>query len=212
MTSFYEHFLHCCRFIPFTREKTIEGQKKELKKGDKSAGDVVAEINELHRKWFPRIQTIVRSINQNFGEFMRSMDCAGEIELVHPNEREYDKYGIEIRVKYRANEKLRALDRFVQSGGERAVAIAVYSLSLQHLSQVPFRCVDEINQGMDPNNERRVFDMLVRNVAQPGQAQFFYVTPKLQEMLPYNEHVTCITVFNGPYTNYNDFFEDEYDE
>lgn len=94
-------------------------------------------------------------------------------------QRDYDSYGIEIRVKYRSHEKLRALDRFVQSGGERAVAIAVYSLSLQQLTHVPFRCVDEINQGMDPDNERKIFDMLVQHVAQEGQSQFFYVTPKV---------------------------------
>lgn len=41
------------------------------------------------------------------------------------------------------------------------------------------RCVDEINQGMDPDNERKIFDMLVRHVAQSGQSQFFYVTPKV---------------------------------
>lgn len=61
---------------------------------------------------------------------------------------------------------------------------------------------------MDPNNERRVFEMLVNNVAKPGKSQFFYVTPKLQTNLPYNEYVNCITIFNGPYTNHNDFFED----
>lgn len=188
--------------------KTIESLKKDLKKNDKSSTEVQREIDTLHRQWFPQIKRIVKSINHNFGRFMQSMSCAGEVDLVFPSDRDYDQYGIEIRVKYRATEKLRALDRFVQSGGERAVAIAVYSLSLQHLSQVPFRCVDEINQGMDPNNERRVFEMLVNNVAQPGQSQFFYVTPKLQEMLPHNEHVTCLTVFNGPFTNHNDFFED----
>lgn len=74
---------------------------------------------------------------------------------------------------------MQPLDRFVQSGGERAVAIAVYSLSLQQLTQVPFRCVDEINQGMDPDNERKIFDMLVAHVAQERQSQFFYVTPKV---------------------------------
>lgn len=42
-----------------------------------------------------------------------------------------------------------------------------------------FRCVDEINQGMDPDNERKIFDMLVRHVAKQGQSQFFYVTPKV---------------------------------
>lgn len=181
--------------------------KKDLKKVNKTSTDIEIEINDLHNKWFPQIQRIEQSINRNFSSFMESMSCAGEVALVYPSERDYDQYGIEIRVKYRANEKLQKLDRFIQSGGERAVAISVYSLSLQHLSQVPFRCVDEINQGMDPNNERRVFDMLVNNVAQPGQSQFFYVTPKLQEKLPYNDHVTCLTVFNGPYTNHNDFFE-----
>lgn len=85
----------------------------------------------------------------------------------------------------------------LRAGGERAVAIAVYSLSLQHLSQVPFRCVDEINQGMDQRNECRIFEMLVNHVAKPRQSQFFYVTPKLQPNLPYNDYVTCITVFNG---------------
>lgn len=41
------------------------------------------------------------------------------------------------------------------------------------------RCVDEINQGMDPTNERRIFDMLVKETAQPGKSQFFFVTPKV---------------------------------
>lgn len=180
----------------------------ELEKKNQSSNDLQNEVTSLHNKWLPKIQNIVKSINCNFSNFMHSMNCAGEVELVYPNDRDYERYGIEIRVKYRSSEKLRALDRFVQSGGERAVAIAVYSLSLQHLSQVPFRCVDEINQGMDPNNERRVFEMLVNHVAQPGQSQFFYVTPKLQTNLPFNEYVTCITVFNGPYTNHNDFFEE----
>lgn len=182
--------------------------KKDLHEQNKSTGELELEINRVHRKWFPKVQGIVKSINENFSSFMESMNCAGEVELIFPSDRDYEQYGIEIRVKYRSNEKMRALDRFVQSGGERAVAIAIYSLSLQHLSQVPFRCVDEINQGMDPNNERRVFEMLVNNVAKPGQSQFFYVTPKLQTDLPYNEYVTCISVFNGPHSNENDFFEE----
>jgi len=42
-------------------------------------------------------------------------------------------------VKYRAKEDLQPLSRTRQSGGERAVAIAVYSLALQRLTNVPFR-------------------------------------------------------------------------
>lgn len=205
----------------------IERLRKEVDEANTASGDVEREMNDLHRKWFPRIQKMVESINVMFGKFMKSMNCAGEIELKYPSEHDYEQYGIEIRVKYRNNGNLCKLDRFVQSGeftsklcgilflvnnvfvrcfcfvcgiflgGERAVAIAVYSLSLQHLSQVPFRCVDEINQGMDQSNERRIFKMLVNNVAKLGQSQFFYVTPKLQTSLRYNEHVNCLTVFNG---------------
>lgn len=61
--------------------------------------------------------------------------------MLHHLQRDYADYGIFIRVKYRNDEQLQGLDRFVQSGGERAVAIAAYTLSLQHMSNVPFRYV-----------------------------------------------------------------------
>lgn len=70
----------------------------------------------------------------------------------------------------------------MQSGGERAVAIAVYSLSLQHITNVPFRCVDEINQGMDPRNERKIFEMLVEETSKSGRSQYFFVTPKVSNI------------------------------
>lgn len=119
-------------------------------------------------------------------------------------QRDYKSYGIEIRVKYRANEPLQPLDRFVQSGGERAVAIAVYSLSLQQLTHVPFRCVDEINQGMDKDNELKIFDMLVKHVAQEGQSQFFYVTPKVSddEMQCFDFAHTQILMYDSIYSFY----------
>lgn len=82
---------------------------------------------------------MVNSINENFTEFFRKMGFVGEIELIQKEERDYADYGIQIRVQYRDNEKLQVLNRHVQSGGERAVAIAVYTLSLQHLTHVPFR-------------------------------------------------------------------------
>jgi chromosome segregation ATPase len=57
------------------------------------------------------------------------------------------KYGVEIMVKFRATEKLRRLTAQVQSGGERSVSTMLYLMALQELCPVPFRCVDEINQG-----------------------------------------------------------------
>ena len=45
------------------------------------------------------------------------------------------------------------------------MATALYMLALQELTTVPFRCVDEINQGMDATNERRVFQLLVCTIS-----------------------------------------------
>ncbi|CAF87758.1 unnamed protein product, partial [Tetraodon nigroviridis] len=75
---------------------------------------------------------------------------------------DYDKYGIRIRVKFHSNTHLHELTPYHQSGGERTASTMLYLMSLQELNRCPFRVVDEINQGMDPTNERRVFDIVVR--------------------------------------------------
>lgn len=59
---------------------------------------------------------------------------------------DYEKYGIQIKVKFRASEPLKELNPYHQSGGERSVATVLYMMALQELTRVPFRCVDEINQ------------------------------------------------------------------
>jgi hypothetical protein len=47
----------------------------------------------------------------------------------------------------RTDTEFRELSKGAQSGGEKSVTTAVYMMALQELTQVPFRCVDEINQG-----------------------------------------------------------------
>ena len=57
------------------------------------------------------------------------------------------------------------LDSQRQSGGERAVSTVFYLMSLQSLTRSPFRVVDEINQGMDPRNERLVHSRMVASAS-----------------------------------------------
>lgn len=59
-------------------------------------------------------------------------------------------------IHHSENEPLSVLDSHRQSGGERAVSTIFYLMALQSLARAPFRLVDEINQGMDPRNERYV--------------------------------------------------------
>ena len=64
-------------------------------------------------------------------------------------------------INNRESEPLTTLDSHRQSGGERAVSTIFYLMSLQTLTRSPFRVVDEINQGMDPRNERLVHKRMV---------------------------------------------------
>lgn len=161
------------------QQKEIESLNAKILNGASSSEQLEIDITNLHEIWYPEIMNVVDTINKKFGSFMNKMGFVGEVEIVRKAERDYNEYGIQIRVQYRDNEKLQALNRHVQSGGERAVAIAVYTLSLQHITNVPFRCVDEINQGMDPKNERKIFQMLVDITCQEGQSQYFFITPKV---------------------------------
>lgn len=124
--------------------------------------------------------------------------------------RDFKEWGIEIRVKFREKSKLQVLSAQVHSGGERSVSTIMYLMALQELMVSPFRCVDEINQGLDERNERLVFKRIVANSTKaPGKkaltkhsGQYFLITPKLLPNLTdmEEEGTTALIIYNGPYS------------
>ena len=68
---------------------------------------------------------------------------------------------------------------------------------VQDVTVCPFRVVDEINQGMDPVNERKVFMQLVESACKPGTPQCFLLTPKLLPALPFTPQVQVLQIWNG---------------
>jgi hypothetical protein len=94
-------------------------------------------------------------------------------------------------------------------------------MALQQRAKAPFRVVDEINQGMDPRNERMVHQRLVEVSCQPGTPQYvsypfndtlmhtcnhysyilliryFLITPKLLPNLTYHSMMKVLCIFNG---------------
>ena len=116
-----------------------------------------------------------------------------------------------VRVEFRAGAGLNPLSPDYQSGGERAVSTMLLLLAMQHVAPLPFRILDEINQGMDIKNERSVMEELLDAVAvmegggtggSVAQAvrgrQLFIVSPKLMpDMVHHPMMRTCI-VMNGP--------------
>ena len=68
----------------------------------------------------------------------------------------------------------------------------------QNVTVCPFRVVDEINQGMDQANERRVFTQLSEAACEPGTPQCFLLTPKLLPQLSFTPQCTVLQILNGP--------------
>jgi structural maintenance of chromosomes protein 5 len=77
------------------------------------------------------------------------------------------------------------------------VSTIMFLLSLQVITQTPFRVVDEINQGMDQTNERKVFQAMVDASKKKSTAQCLLMTPKLLPQLDYGDCVNVLGIQNA---------------
>lgn len=84
---------------------------------------------------------------------MSKLGNAGSVVLERSSDpANFKGYGISIMVRFTSNHRsktseMQRLSATMHSGGEKSVTTALYMMALQELTQVPFRCVDEINQG-----------------------------------------------------------------
>ncbi|KAI9282248.1 hypothetical protein BY458DRAFT_429086 [Sporodiniella umbellata] len=178
------------------RVAQIEKLNRKIEKDKAGMEKLESKITQLRERWEPRIDQLVRSISENFTNAFESIiGCTGEVGI--DKQEDFDKWGIQILVKFRDTEKLQILTSQRQSGGERSVATSLYLMSLQNLAKSPFRVVDEINQGMDPRNERMIHKRIVEGASRSGTSQYFLITPKLLPDLHYNEQVRVLCIHNG---------------
>lgn len=181
------------------RQRKIEQLEGEIENFDAVLAKKQARIAELKDRWLPEVKKKVHEININFAQFFQEIGCVGEVKLDTSENDAFEKFGIDIWVSYRKTEDPRKLDARVQSGGERSVATMLYLIAIQQLSDCPFRLVDEINQGMDPQNERMIFDQVTNQASKANTPQYFLITPKLLPDLKFTPAVTMLCVFNGPF-------------
>ncbi|CAK7206660.1 Structural maintenance of chromosomes protein 5 [Sporothrix eucalyptigena] len=184
------------------RGDQIDAIRSSLASRTSGFDDMSAKIADLRGRWEPRLDELIGRINDAFSYNFEQINCAGEIS-VHKDE-DFDKWAIDIRVKFRENEELQKLDQHRQSGGERAVSTIFYLMSLQAMAQAPFRVVDEINQGMDPRNERMMHERMVEIACHEHTSQYFLITPKLLPNLRYDKNMTVLCIASGPYVPNNE--------
>jgi chromosome segregation ATPase len=72
-------------------------------------------------------------------------------------------------------------------------------MALQDMARSPFRVVDEINQGMDPRNERMVHERMVDIACRERTSQYFLITPKLLSDLKFHPKMKIHCIASGEY-------------
>lgn len=180
---------------------SIRELSERIKETGKRVEEFRRKIEAIRPVWRERIDEMIAKINEKFQIFMSKLNNGGRVELGIPsNPFDFDAYFLVILVKFRAGEQLQRLTGQRQSGGEKSVSTILYLMSLQELTRSPFRVVDEINQGMDVINERKVHALMVETATtlHGRNAQYFLITPKLLTGLEYNEKMHILCIYNGP--------------
>ena len=133
-------------------KETLEKARAEVAEIEQELKKKTSELEQMRRSWISGVNRMVEQVGDRFSAMMAKLGYAGSIQLNEGQDNEpldLKNYGIKILVKFRDDEEFNELSRGTQSGGEKSVTTAVYMMALQGLTQVPFRCVDEINQGKD---------------------------------------------------------------
>ncbi|KAF6838900.1 structural maintenance of chromosomes 5 smc5 [Colletotrichum plurivorum] len=177
------------------RAQEIERLRQKMETSTNKLEHLNRQIARIREKWEPKLDELVSKINDAFSYNFEQINCAGEVR-VHKDE-DFDQWALDIMVKFRENETLQQLDQHRQSGGERAVSTIFFLMALQSMAQSPFRVVDEINQGMDPRNERMVHERMVEIACREHTSQYFLITPKLLTGLRYDPRMRVLCIASG---------------
>ena len=185
------------------RACSVQELEERIYAAEKKIATLTTKMDDVGDLWRGEIDKMIQVISAKFERFFAKIGSAGKIDLGIPSQdsRDFSAYTLNIWVKFREAEELQRLTGQRQSGGEKSVSTILYLLSLQELSRAPFRVVDEINQGMDVTNERKVHALIVDTATATTQgkhAQYFLITPKLLTGLQYHEKMHILCIFNGP--------------
>lgn len=68
------------------RKKEIEQMEHQLKNENNRLQKLEDDLKNLHETWYPAIQSVIQTINQNFSNFFNKMGFVGEVEMIRKEE------------------------------------------------------------------------------------------------------------------------------
>ncbi|KAF1925401.1 P-loop containing nucleoside triphosphate hydrolase protein [Didymella exigua CBS 183.55] len=191
------------------REIEIQKTKESLEKHVAALEEAQAKIEEIKGPFENQLDELIEKISGAFSYNFAQIGCAGEVS-VYKDKDDFNAWSIQIYVRFREGESMSVLNANRQSGGERAVSTIFYLMALQDLARAPFRVVDEINQGMDPRNERMVHERMVDIACQERTSQYFLITPKLLTGLKFHHKMRVHVINSGEHVPKSTTSKDEW--
>ncbi|CRG96286.1 conserved Plasmodium protein, unknown function [Plasmodium gallinaceum] len=198
-------------------KETIENKKKEINDFKKLLEGCDKQIQFILPTWSNNINEYIIFLNYNFQKFMSFInpEYSGKIDLIKKNDN-YEKCQLFIKVKFKKNSPFLLLSISHQSGGERSLTTMLYILSIQKLTKNGFYVLDELNQGLDHFNEKRIFELLsclsnpvlykkyflhdydykYIQIDYYSKPQYFILTPQIIKNI-YFKDITVHYLFNG---------------
>jgi len=184
-------------------EKAISVKLKSQSEIDELNVGISNLINEYRTHidgWIINIEKYILKISNEFSTMMKECGYEGFVKLSSTKSGEFEEYYLELFVAFAKEASPVVLSAFRQSGGERSVSTLLYLLALQSCTTFPFRVIDEINQGMDEENELSTFSKAMEIAMKMGNySQYFLVTPKLHPGISIPNTLSVILVMSGPF-------------
>ncbi|KAI4838358.1 structural maintenance of chromosomes protein 5 [Plasmodium brasilianum] len=198
-------------------KESIENKKKEIHFLKKKLENYDKQTQFVLPNWVNQINEYIIFLNYNFQKFMNFINSNydGRIELIKKNDF-YEKCQLFIKVKFKTNAPFLLLSISHQSGGERSLTTMLYILSIQKLTKNGFYVLDELNQGLDQTNEKRIFELLsclsnptmykqhflhdyqykYIKINYHSKPQYFILTPQIIKNMFFKD-ITVHYLFNG---------------
>ncbi|ANQ08339.1 Uncharacterized protein PCOAH_00025670 [Plasmodium coatneyi] len=141
--------------------ENVKQKKEQLINLGKEIETQGKQIQFILSNWVNQIDECILFLNHNLGKFIAFInpDYGAKIELVKKNDL-YERCELYIKVKFKKTAPFLLLSVSHQSGGERSLTTMLYILSIQKLTKNGFYVLDELNQGLDQTNEKKIFELL----------------------------------------------------
>lgn len=176
-------------------KKEVDGLQSRIDGHERAIRRLEKKISEVYDLWKPHLDVLVAKVDANYDAMFKKMGGMGTV-LIEENP-DFGKWGLTIKVSFRKDEPLMPLNEYAQSGGERSKSTGLFLMALTQIAKTPFCAVDEINQGLDPDNERMLHNRVVASTCLDTTSQYFLITPKLLLDLDYHRKMRVLCINNG---------------